>query len=94
MAGIFGDNTIDRIMEQQLNEHLKDDDDYNSFCERVISFMPSEEELTQEAFSELDEFLESVECEQILDWLHSRGFSEKEIASKLMDYFKYGFFEL
>jgi len=83
MAGCFGNSPYDRYLEGQLNDHLRREGEWDSYCELVADEVPVE--IWDNGFSEW--FETSDDCTKLLTDLQSEQ-DLKVIADKLIEVYK------
>jgi len=81
MAGCFGNSPVDRYLEGQLNAHLRQEGDWDSYCEAVADEVPVD--VWDGGFG--DWFESSDDCTKLLTKLQSEHEDLQVISGKLID---------
>ncbi len=84
MAGCFGNSPVDRYLEGQLNDHLRREEEWDTFCELVADEVPTE--IWDAGFS--DWYDSSDDCTKLLTELQYQHEDLKVIADKLIEAYK------
>lgn len=81
MAGCFGNSPYDRHLESQLNDHLRREGDWDSYCEAVADKIP--QEIWDGGCG--DWFETSADCTKLLTELQYEHEDLQVIADKLIE---------